>query len=157
MSWLMAAVYDHVMQSAEAACLTAWRKDLLSSANGAVLELGAGTGANLAFYPPAVTNVTLVEPDPHMRRKLEMARRRAPSPERFEVVPGDAGALGFNEASFDTVVSTLVLCTVPAPRRALAEVARVLRPEGQLLYLEHVGAPLGTWRRPVQLRIEPIR
>ncbi|MBC7171688.1 MAG: class I SAM-dependent methyltransferase, partial [Polyangiaceae bacterium] len=125
-------------------------------ASGAVLEVGAGTGANLAYYPPSAEKIALVEPDPHMRRRLDRAVRRMPSRERFEVHEGDASALPFAAGSFDTVVTTLLLCSVPEASRALEEIARVLRPEGQLLYLEHIAAPLGSSLRRLQERVEPF-
>ncbi len=156
MPWLMAALYDHVMRSAEVACLASWRSELLASASGAVLDVGAGTGANVPFYPPTVTNVALLEPDAHMRRKLEGTVRRTTDADRFAVHSGDAESLPFAEGSFDTVVTTLLLCSVPHQDRALAEIARVLRPEGQLLYLEHVAAPLGSSLHALQRRIEPL-
>ncbi len=156
MPWLMAAIYDHVMRGAEEACLADWRREVLASASGAVLELGAGTGANLPYYPAAATPVTLLERDAHMRRKLDGAIRRSADAERFEIHDGDAMRLPFAEASFDTVVSTLLLCSVRDQDRALAEIARVLRPEGQLLYLEHVAAPIGSSLYRLQQRVEPL-
>jgi ubiquinone/menaquinone biosynthesis C-methylase UbiE len=152
----MATVYDHAMQATEAACLATWRSDLLASASGHVLELGPGTGANLPHYPLSVRRVTLVEPDPFMRRRLEAAVARAPAPARFEVQPGDATRLTFPDETFDTVVVTLVLCSVGDLDAALREIARVLKPEGQLLYLEHVAAPIGSPLSRWQRRIEPV-
>jgi ubiquinone/menaquinone biosynthesis C-methylase UbiE len=152
----MATIYDHAMQATEAACLASWRRDLLTGARGSVLELGAGTGANLPHYPLAAEKVALVEPDPFMRRRLEVAVTRAPSPARFEVRSGDATRLAFADETFDTVVVTLVLCSVPDLGAALREIARVLKPEGQLLYLEHVAAEHGSRLLRWQRRIEPL-
>jgi SAM-dependent methyltransferase len=101
-----------------------------------VLELGAGTGLNLSHYPEAVSEVLLTEPDRHMAAKL--GKRAGASPLDTTVVAAPAEALPFDDASVDTVVATLVLCTVKDPEQALAEVARVLRPNGAFLFAEHV-------------------
>jgi ubiquinone/menaquinone biosynthesis C-methylase UbiE len=112
------------------------RKHLLAGAEGATLEIGAGTGLNLEHYPEAVTRLVLVEPDKHMRRKL--GRRLEGLARTAEIVDAPAGSLPFPDASFDTVVATYVLCSVPDQQEALAEIARVLKPDGQFLFLEHV-------------------
>jgi ubiquinone/menaquinone biosynthesis C-methylase UbiE len=113
------------------------RAGLLAEATGRTVELGAGTGANLGLYPDGV-ELVLTEPDPHMakrlRAKLSEARRRE------EVLEAPAERLPLADDSADTVVATLVLCTIPDPAAALAEAARVLRPGGQLLFIEHVRA-----------------
>ena len=117
-----------------------------------MLELGAGTGANLPYYGAGVGRLVLAEPDPSMRRRLE--RRLAGAAVTAEVVDAMAERLPFADAAFDTVVATLVLCTVADPAAALAEVRRVLRPEGALLLLEHVAAGhrAGAWQR----RLQPV-
>ena len=97
---------------------------------------GARTGANLDRYPDAVGELVLAEPDPHMLRKLRPRAAVAGA----EVVAAGAESLPFEDSSVDTVASSLVLCTVPDPVAALAESARVLRPGGKLLFLEHVRA-----------------
>ncbi len=127
------------------------RARLLAGARGAVLEVGGGTGANLAHYRN-VDRVTVVEPDPYMRKKLGPKAVAAGVP--VEVSAAGAEALPFPNASFDTVVSTLVLCTVPDQALALGEIRRVLRPGGRLLFIEHVRAagPTARW----QDRIEPL-
>jgi ubiquinone/menaquinone biosynthesis C-methylase UbiE len=133
---MFAAGYDRFLAGTEDAGLRARRRDLLASAEGHTLELGAGTGLNLEHYPSAVTDLVLTEPDPHMEKRL---RRRADAGDRsVEVVQAPAERLPFDDASFDTAVLTLVLCTVPNPAAALAEVSRVLRPGGRLLFLEHI-------------------
>ena len=111
------------------------RTNLLANAHGRILEIGAGPGLNVAHYPPGADGV-LTEPDPHMARR---ARRRG-----ADVIEARADALPFPDASFDTVVSTLVLCTVPDVPAVLQEVRRVLRPGGDLLFLEHVRAEPGS-------------
>lgn len=153
---LFAALYDRMTARAEQAGLADLRASVIAPASGRTLELGAGTGANAAHYPQAVTELILTEPDPHMARRLREKLADAPPGPPYEVVEAGAERLSFDDASFDTVVCTLVLCTVGDPARACAEIARVLRPGGRLLLLEHVRDPaagtLGTWqdrlRRP---------
>ncbi|MGA8219591.1 MAG: class I SAM-dependent methyltransferase [Solirubrobacterales bacterium] len=136
---IFARFYDRLMTGTERAGLGAMRRELLASASGRVLELGAGTGHNLEHYTDAVTELVMTEPDPHMARRLR--ERVAGDPGAAgspTVVEASAEQLPFDDDSFDTVVSTLVLCTVPDPLRALAEARRVLVEGGRLLYLEHV-------------------
>ena len=154
MSWLFSTIYDPFMRRTERACLTDWRADLLANAAGEVLEIGAGTGANVPFYGHDVTRLVLSEPDAHMRERLSR-RVAAVGVERAEVSAGEAGHLPFDAASFDTVVSTLVLCSVPDLAQSLADVRRVLRPGGRLLFLEHVAADDQPGRLAWQERIEP--
>jgi ubiquinone/menaquinone biosynthesis C-methylase UbiE len=154
MGWLLAAIYDTAMTEVERACLLDWRAALLRHAAGDVLEVGAGTGANLQHYPEAVTRLVLAEPDADMRRRLrERTQRHALAPEVSAFTMED---LGYPDASFDVVVSTLVLCTVERPERALGEARRVLRPGGKLLFIEHVAAEQHSSRRRWQGRIEPL-
>ena len=116
--------------------MRALRQDLLADAGGRVLEIGGGTGANLPFYDGAVESLVLTEPVPAMLRRLQRkAREQAPL---AKVLRAPAEDLPFEDASFDTVVSTLVLCGVDDQNRALREIRRVLRPGGRLLFLEHV-------------------
>ena len=136
MGRLFAALYDTVSKGSEAAGMREERRRLLAAAHGATLEIGAGTGLNLEHYPDAVSRLVLVEPDRHMRRKL--GRRLETLGRTAEIVDAPAGALPFPDASFDTVVVTYVLCSVPDQQEALAEIARVLKPEGRFLFLEHV-------------------
>jgi len=112
------------------------RHQLLAGAEGATIEIGAGTGLNLEHYPEAVTRLVLVEPDKHMRRKL--GERLATLGRDAEVVDAPADALPFPDATFDTAVVTLVLCSVSSQDAALAEIARVLKPDGRFLFIEHV-------------------
>lgn len=144
---LFARLYDRVTKDTEDAGLHEKRRELLARAGGRTLEIGAGTGVNLELYPEAVTELVLTEPDEHMRAQLE--RKVADAGRRPEVVGAGAEDLPFEDASFDTVVATLVLCTIPAPRRALEEISRVLKPDGRLLFLEHVrsdDAGLARWQ-----------
>ena len=151
---IFAAVYDRLMAGTEDAGLADMRASVLASATGRTLELGAGTGLNAARYPAAVTEVVLTEPDPHMARRLRDKLSASPPAFAFEVIETGAEQMPFDEDSFDTVVSTLVMCTVDDPARAAAEIARVLRPGGVLLVLEHVADPergrLGRWQNRLE-------
>jgi ubiquinone/menaquinone biosynthesis C-methylase UbiE len=155
MSWLMSALYDRFMRQSEQACLERWRAELLHELSGSVLEIGAGTGATFAHYPDAVTRLVLCEPDAHMRRRLQ-ARCAALGGARAEVADCPAQALRWPAGSFDAVVSSLVLCSVPDQQAALREVARVLKPGGRLVFLEHVAAENNPRRLVWQNRIEPV-
>jgi ubiquinone/menaquinone biosynthesis C-methylase UbiE len=155
MSWVMSRLYDRFMRQSEAACLERWRTELLHDLSGSVLEVGAGTGATLGLYPSAVVKLVLCEPDAHMRRKLQ-ARCSALSPGRADVSDCPAQALRWPDGSFDAVVSSLVLCSVPDQRAALAEIRRVLKPGGRLLFLEHVAADSNPARLKWQKRVEPV-
>jgi len=154
MSLFMAMIYDRLMDATEEACLRRWRGELLADLEGDVLELGAGTGANLPHHPRDLSRLVLTEPDKHMRRQLE-ARAREHRPDA-EVTPASASALPFADASFDAVVSTLVLCSVPELDTTLREVWRVLKPGGRFLFLEHVAAAPGTGRRRLQRVVDPL-
>jgi ubiquinone/menaquinone biosynthesis C-methylase UbiE len=136
---IFAALYDRLLSGTERAGLRDMRAELLAGARGRTLELGAGTGLNLAHYTDAVTELVLTEPDPHMARRLrKRLEEEPPAPGRVEVIEAQAERLPFEDQSFDTVVSTLVLCSVESPGGAAAEIGRVLKPDGRLLYLEHV-------------------
>ncbi len=132
------ALYDRMLRGTEDAGLREMRRQLLSQARGRTLDIGAGTGANLGLYPEAVEELLVAEPDPHMLAKLRPKAAAAQRPAR--VLEAPAENLPLEDDSVDTVVFTLVLCTVPDPAAALAEAARVLRPGGRLLFLEHVRA-----------------
>ena len=126
------------------------RTDLLADAHGVVLEIGGGTGANLPYYRD-VERLVIAEPEPFMREKLrpKLAQARVP----VEISDADAQRLPFADESFDTVVSTLVFCTIPDPQAALMEIRRVLRSaEGRLLFLEHVRGEgkVARWQDRVQ-------
>ncbi|MCI0371186.1 MAG: class I SAM-dependent methyltransferase [candidate division NC10 bacterium] len=139
---VFAALYDWLTWPAERGALGRRRAALVAEGRGRILDLGAGTGLNLPRLRAAQRYVG-VEPDPAM---LEQARPRAAA----ATVPaalllGRGEALPFPDGAFDTVLATLVFCTVPNIPAALAEVRRVLRPGGALLFLEHVRSP----RRPL--------
>jgi ubiquinone/menaquinone biosynthesis C-methylase UbiE len=130
------ALYDRLFKATEEAGLRRMRRELVAAAKGRVLELGAGTGANVQLYPESVEELVLTEPDPHMSKRLR--EKLAEWGSAAEVVEAPAERLPFGDSSFDTAVVTLVLCTVPDPEAALAEIARVLKPGGKLLFIEHV-------------------
>ena len=139
-AWLpiLALLYDPFLWLGEIAGMRARRRALLGNARGRVVEIGAGTGLNVAHYPDDVAGLVLTEPDPAMRRRLARRLRRQGRVAR--IVDAPAERLPLADASVDTVVSTLVLCSVSDPERTLSEIARVLRPDGQLLFIEHVRA-----------------
>lgn len=144
-----AAIYDPFVWAGERLGMAARRRQLLAGAEGAVLEIGAGTGLNLRHYPAGLEQLVLAEPGEAMADRIDLAR--APDGVPTRVVRAPAEQLPFAAASFDTVVSTLVLCTVSDPGRSVSELARVLRPGGRLLFCEHVEADAG-WRRRLQRR-----
>jgi ubiquinone/menaquinone biosynthesis C-methylase UbiE len=154
---LFAAGYDRFMAGAEKAVLGEHRKSLLGGVSGRVIEIGGGTGANLPFYGSDVEELVITEPEEPMARRLERKLAGYSLPAR--VVRAPAEELPFGDQSFDFAVSTLVLCTVRDPARALNEVRRLLGPGGQLLFLEHVRADdprLARWQdrlHGVQFRI----
>jgi SAM-dependent methyltransferase len=131
-----AAIYDRMMASTEKDGLAAHRAAVVSHATGDVLEIGGGTGANLRHYGPGVTSLAITEPELPMAKRAQ-SRMGELAPEAL-FVRAPAEDLPFNDDSFDTAVSTLVLCTVDDQPRALRELRRVLRPGGRLLFIEHV-------------------
>jgi ubiquinone/menaquinone biosynthesis C-methylase UbiE len=133
---VFAAIYDRLMHRGEEQTMSRRRGELVANARGRTLEIGAGTGANLPHYPDDVEELILAEPFEPMRRRLEgKLKDRGKSASTLDAA---AEAIPLEDESVDTVVSTLVLCTVDFPDLALAEVARVLRPNGQFLFIEHV-------------------
>jgi SAM-dependent methyltransferase len=133
---LFALAYERLMAGGENAGLGEIRSGLLADASGDVLEVGAGTGRNLGHYGADVGTLTLTEPDPSMLRLLERAARAAGRP--TTVLRAPAEDLPFDDATFDTVVSTVVLCGVADQPRAAREIRRVLKPGRRLLIIEHV-------------------
>ena len=136
---VFARFYDRMLAGTERAGLSEMRRELLSRATGRVLELGAGTGLNLSHYTAAVSDLVLAEPDPHMAARLrERLEDEGTAAGSASLIEAPAEDLPFDDGSFDTVVATLVFCTVEDPLRAMAEARRVLVEAGSLLFLEHV-------------------
>lgn len=135
------------------------RTELIAQAYGQVLELGAGTGANFRFYTDRLEVLWALEPEAPVMARAEHRRQQLPlsQAERIHLICGDGHQLPFGDGTLDTVICCLVLCTVPDPGRMLAEVHRVLKPEGQLLVFEHVAANLDSPRlQDWQNRLNPI-
>lgn len=131
-----AAAYERMTGPAERPFMKPVREEIAGGARGRVLELGAGTGLNFEYYTAEATEVVATEPDPYM---LDRARERAEQSGRAILLhQAPAERLPFADGSFDTVVSTLVLCSVREPSQALAEVRRVLKPAGEFRFYEHV-------------------
>ena len=140
---LFAAWYD-LLNSGVEGRVVPYRRRTAGIARGEVLEIGGGTGANLPYYPPD-TNITFIEPDRHMVRRL---RRTTSKQGRSATIIQQVGeSLPFADASFDTVVTTLVLCMVDDADAVVREARRVLKPGGAFLFYEHVISPRrrGRW------------
>ena len=124
--------------------LVPYRERVIGAAEGQVIEIGIGSGLNLPFYRPVVKEILAIEPAP----KLVTMARRAPRPEiRIKFIEASAEAIPIEDHSVDTVVTTWTLCTIPQAATALAEMRRVLRPGGRLLFVEHGLAPDASVRR----------
>ena len=147
----VAASYDRQIAFFERVQFGGGREWICSRASGSVLEVAIGTGRNLPCYP-AGTRITGIDLSPAM---LAIARRRAAELGiDAELREGDAEALAFPDGGFDTVVCALSLCSIPDPATAIAEMARVLKPGGKLLLLDHIGSrwwPVWAVQRFVEL------
>jgi ubiquinone/menaquinone biosynthesis C-methylase UbiE len=128
---------------------TEHRGELVAGLSGRVIEVGAGIGANFDRYPGTVDEVVAIEPEPWLRERAEQAAASAQVP--ITVSDGDADHLPDERGAFDAGVVSLVLCTVPNPERAIAELFRVIRPGGQLRFFEHVVA-----ERPALVRLQKL-
>lgn len=133
-------VYDKTMQPLEKVKISQLRSELTEKAVGHVLEIGSGTGANFPFYRNAL-KVDAIEPDLQMSKQSTAKIKKARIP--IEVHTAKAEHLPFDENVFDTVVATLVFCTIPDPHKALQEIQRVAKPGASILFLEHVRMPQG--------------
>jgi ubiquinone/menaquinone biosynthesis C-methylase UbiE len=142
---VFARVYARLSVTMERAGVAQHRDDLLAGLTGAVVEVGAGNGLNFRHYPATVTSVLAVEPEDHLRELAEASVRTAAVP--VTVVEGTADRLPAEDGSFDAVVASLVLCSVADQAVALAEMRRVLRPGGELRFMEHVAAGTPAHRR----------
>jgi ubiquinone/menaquinone biosynthesis C-methylase UbiE len=155
MSRFFAFIYDPLIAMTEAACLQDWRKELLVNAYGTVLEVGAGTGANINFYPEQVDKLIISEPDEFMRKRL-LEKLSNSSLKDSQVKTFGMEDIDLADNSVDCVVSTLVCCLVRSPHEALQQVYRVLKPGGLFLFMEHVAAENNPNRLKWQNRINPI-
>lgn len=135
---LFARLYARVLAPNEPAEVKERRIELLRGLRGRVVELGAGAGSNFPLYPESVEEVVAVEPEPYLRARAREAAAKPGVTVKVTVVDGVADALPLEDASCDAAVACLVLCSVPDQGRALAELRRVLRDDGQLVYFEHV-------------------
>lgn len=142
---IFARVYARMSARMDDAGAAEFRRVMLDGLTGRVVEVGAGNGRNFALYPPSVTEVIAVEPEPTMRTLAQAAASEVKTPIR--VVAGSADALPGENGEYDAAVTSLVLCSVPDQRSALAEIRRVLRPGGHLRFFEHVAAGTAGLRR----------
>ena len=152
MAWWFAQLYDRLTASEERRLLSDARRALLADLGGDVIEIGAGTGRNFPYYPPAA-RLTATDRSPHMLRKAQ--RKLGAAQAAITLRRADAQTLPFADAAFDHAVGTLVLCSVPEPRRALAEIARVTKPGGRVRLIEHVRAD-GRQTARMQRLLTPI-
>ncbi|MGD9891735.1 MAG: class I SAM-dependent methyltransferase [Dehalococcoidia bacterium] len=153
---IFARIYGWASPKTDANGLAVYRRRLLAGLCGTVIEVGAGNGLNFAHYPPEVSRVLAVEPEPHLRTLAERAAAQAPV--SVEVIDGDAERLPIGDATFDAAVASLMLCSVRDPAKALREMRRVVRPGGQLRVFEHVRADtpaLGRVQRLLDATIWP--
>ena len=156
MSYLMSFFYDKVMKSTEEACLIDWRRELLKDVQGKVLEIGAGTGASLAIYPDSKNlKLFLSEPDKNMR-KLLTEKIKQSAKDNIHVLSSTAEQIDSKNNTYDFVFLSLVCCSVKNVNLALAEIKRVLKPDGKFIFLEHVAAQNGSSRRKWQDRLNGI-
>lgn len=145
---IFARLYARIADAADAAGVAEHREELLAGLSGRVVEIGCGPGTNFAHYPPTVTEVVAVEPEPYLRDLAVTAAATAPVP--VGVVDGIAHDVPCPTDGADAAVASLVLCSVDSPADALAELRRVVRPGGELRFYEHVradSAGLARWQR----------
>jgi ubiquinone/menaquinone biosynthesis C-methylase UbiE len=145
---VFARVWAAAMATIQPGVMRAQRSELVDGLSGTVVEIGCGSGSAFSHYPKAVERVVAVEPEPYLRAKAQRAAALAPVP--VEVVSGVAEHLPLGDDSVDAAVCSLVLCSVPNQAAALAEIARVLGPGGELRYFEHVAEAPGTLGRRTQ-------
>ncbi|WP_392477824.1 class I SAM-dependent methyltransferase [Nostoc sp. C110] len=147
-AWMMAqssSTYDNIVGER--------KRSLFANLQGKVLEIGPGTGPNLPYYPKDIHWIG-IEPNPHMHSYLQKQAKKLGL--NIDLRIGNAEWLDAEDNSIDTVVSTLVLCSVPNIDYTLQAILRVLKPGGRFLFIEHVAAPKGTVLRQVQSAIRPI-
>jgi ubiquinone/menaquinone biosynthesis C-methylase UbiE len=133
--------------------ISKYKRQLFADVSGNVIEIGPGTGVNLRYLPNGVRWIG-VDPNPFMQSYLREEAQKVGLPIEYRV--GTADALPAADTSMDFVISTLVLCCVPSPKRCMQEILRVLKPGGKFLFIEHVAAPRGTRLRRIQNLITPV-
>jgi len=155
MSFITAYLNDRLSARAEKLFLKSWRRELLKHVYGEVLEIGAGTGANIEHYSDQITRLVLTEPDKHKRRIMEK-KISGKGLDNVQISDGTAEQIRAEDESFDCVVAFIVFCCVSNPGAALQEIKRVLKSGGYFVFLEHVAASEGTSIRRLQDRLNPI-
>lgn len=154
-SYLMAKFYDTAMKHTEKLCLSNWRSELLGQIHGDILEIGSGTGVNLKYYPDTINRLVLSEPNANMRHYLNQ-RIEESGINNISIAHNQAESIDFPDESFDYIVSTLVLCSVTDQLNCLTELKRLLRPNGKLIFIEHVAAEDHSRILKWQKRINPF-
>jgi ubiquinone/menaquinone biosynthesis C-methylase UbiE len=146
---IFARFYALISRSMEEAGVADHRRRMLAGLTGRVIEVGAGNGLNFGHYPPEVTSVLAVEPEPYLQAMARRSAEKATVP--VEVIDGVAEELPAGDQAFDAAVASLMLCSVPNQQVALREMHRVLKPGGQLRFFEHVRADQPTLQRVQRL------
>ena len=155
MSFITAYLNDRLSARSEKTFLKSWRRELLKHVYGEVLEIGAGTGANIEHYSDQITRLVLTEPDKHKRRIMEK-KISDKGRDNVQITDGTAEQISAEDESFDCVVAFIVFCCISNPGTALEEIKRVLKSGGYFIFLEHVAAPEGTSIRRWQNWLNPI-
>lgn len=146
---LFARIYTALVPRMDAGGLAELRDELLADLTGSVVEVGCGNGMNFRHYPDTVSKVHAVEPEPHLRALAVDAAGSATVD--INVTGGTGDALPLEDESVDAAVLCMVLCSVPDPESAVAELRRVVRPGGTLVFLEHCAS-----RRPAIARFQKV-
>jgi ubiquinone/menaquinone biosynthesis C-methylase UbiE len=134
--------------------LSEYRQELLQDVSGEILEIGFGTGLNLPYYPDRVNNITTIDPNPGMQRLARSRIEKSQITVDYKVLNGES--IPMADASFDSVVCTWTLCSIPLVDRAIAEIYRVLKPKGKFFFIEH-GLSQDSQIQVWQNRLTPIQ
>ena len=154
-SYFMAKFYDAAMKNTEKLCLNLWRSELLGNVQGDILEIGSGTGVNLKYYPDTINHLVLSEPDKNMRYQLNKCIDASGRTD-VSIIDNHAETVDFPKEYFDYIVSTLVLCSVNDQFNALTRLKSLLRPNGKLIFMEHVAAEDNPNLLKWQKRVQPV-